>query len=83
MPQLERRAVVARITGKREEYISEGIPDPEDIWGEEAEQEFIEVGAQLLAAAAVPMTLDHLCPLWSRLYRPVCISTASFYVKAE
>lgn len=45
---------MARITGKREEYISEGIPDPEDIWGEEAEQEFIEVGAHLLAAAAAP-----------------------------
>lgn len=58
MPQQERRAVVARITGKREEYISEGISDPEDIWGEEAEQEFIEVGAHLLAAAAA-------VPLWS------------------
>lgn len=38
-----RTAVVARITGKREEYVIEGIPDPEDIWGEEAEQEFIEI----------------------------------------
>lgn len=38
-----RKAVVARITGKREEYVVEGIRDPEDIWGEEAEEEFIEV----------------------------------------
>jgi hypothetical protein len=44
-PQQEgqRRAVVARITGKREEYVIDGIRDPEDIWGEEAEEEFIEV----------------------------------------
>lgn len=38
-----RTAVVARITGRRDEYVIEGIQDPEDIWGEEAENEFIEV----------------------------------------
>jgi hypothetical protein len=31
------------VTGKREEYDIEGIIDPEDIWGEDADQEFIEV----------------------------------------
>ena len=41
--QQQRRRVVARITGKREEYIKGGITDPEDVWGEEAEPEFVEV----------------------------------------
>jgi hypothetical protein len=35
---------VTSVTGKREEYDIEGITDPEDIWGEDAEPEFIEVG---------------------------------------
>lgn len=42
-----RQAVVARITGKRDEYVIEGIQDPEDVWGEEAENEFIEVGKHI------------------------------------
>lgn len=34
---------IARITNKRDEYELEGITDPEDIWGEDADQDFLEV----------------------------------------
>jgi hypothetical protein len=36
------------VTGKREEYDIEGITDPEDIWGEDADPEFIEVSNRWL-----------------------------------
>ncbi|KAF8068209.1 hypothetical protein HT031_001895 [Scenedesmus sp. PABB004] len=37
------RGVARRVTGRREEYALEGIVDPELVWGEDADQEFIEV----------------------------------------
>jgi hypothetical protein len=43
--QQQRQSHVARVTGKREEYDIEGITDPEDIWGEDADPEFIEVSS--------------------------------------
>jgi transcription initiation factor TFIID subunit TAF12 len=43
--QRQRPSHVARVTGKREEYDIEGITDPEDIWGEDADPEFIEVSS--------------------------------------
>eukprot|EP00775_Hariotina_reticulata_P007863 gene7865-8059_t len=38
-----RSSHVARITGTRQEYDKEGIIDPEQIWGEDADNEYIEV----------------------------------------
>lgn len=62
-----RKAVVARITGKREEYVVEGIRDPEDIWGEEAEEEFIEVSvANCCGSRSKPSTLPVSCHSASR-----------------
>jgi hypothetical protein len=37
-----------RVTGKREEYVKDGLPDPEDVWGEDAEQDFVEASRQQL-----------------------------------
>lgn len=42
---------IVRITGKREEYDIEGLIDPEDIWGEDADQEFIEVRTECCTTA--------------------------------
>jgi len=62
-----RKAVVARITGKREEYVVEGIRDPEDIWGEEAEEEFIEVSlATCCGSRSKPSTCQLAKPGASR-----------------
>jgi hypothetical protein len=41
----QRSSHVTRITGTRQEYDKDGIIDPEEIWGEDADNEFIEVGS--------------------------------------
>lgn len=41
--QQQQQRQIVHITGKRDEYDIEGITDPEDIWGEEADQDFLEV----------------------------------------
>uniref|UniRef100_A0A383W9N2 S1 motif domain-containing protein n=1 Tax=Tetradesmus obliquus TaxID=3088 RepID=A0A383W9N2_TETOB len=53
---------VTQVTGKREEYDIEGITDPEDIWGEDADQEFIEIDN-------MPVYSPEYGPVHSRIFR--------------
>eukprot|EP00879_Flechtneria_rotunda_P012459 GHRR01013011.1.p1 GENE.GHRR01013011.1~~GHRR01013011.1.p1 ORF type:complete len:250 (+),score=53.22 GHRR01013011.1:278-1027(+) len=53
---------IVHITGKREEYKIEGIADPEDIWGEDADPEFIEVDT-------MPIWEPERGPVFGRVFR--------------